>query len=98
MIIFNVTIKVDLDAHLAFLEWAQRYLGMQDEGSELPSKLFRLMGVDASDGITYCMQHYFSGLEALNVYRSKGELAFREDLSASFGDKLVVFASVLSEV
>jgi hypothetical protein len=83
---------------MKFMDWVQAYLGMQQQGSELPSKLFRLMGVDASDGVTYCLQHYFTGLEALNAYRTGGELAFREDLSGSFGDKLVVFASVLSEV
>lgn len=98
MIIFNVTIKADLDIHNDFLDWVRDYSCREREGIRMPSRVFRLMGVDASDGITYCLQHYFTDIEALNNFRTGGELAFREELADRYSDKLVIFATVLSEV
>ena len=83
---------------MGLLKCLRNYSGMQAEGSEMPSRIFRLVSVDSTDGITYCLQHYFTDLAAYNAYKMLGDLAFREELSGEFGDKLIIFASVLSEV
>ena len=99
MILFNITIKVEHGVHNDFIHWVDGdVLRESVDGTEQASRFFRLLGVDASDGITYCLQHYFTDLEAFNLFKSKGELSFRADLADRYGDKLVVFSSVLSEV
>ena len=98
MIIYNITIKVELEILNDFVDWAKHYVGSSPDGNELPSRIYQLMNVDSSDGITYCLQHYFMSVEAFNMFKIQGDLAFREELADRYGDKLVVFASVLSEV
>ncbi len=99
MILFNITMKIDHDVHNDFLQWIRgEHTGDRLEGTVMASRLYRLTGVDVRDGITYCLQHYFRDNEAYNQHVISGDLAFREDLSGRYGDKLVVFSSVLAEV
>jgi len=57
-----------------------------------------LIGVDTTDGVTYCLQHYFDDVSGFNMFRAQGEVSFNADLADRYGDKLVIFSSVLSEV
>ena len=98
MILFNITIKAELAIHRELVDCLTSYAQADLPGCQLPSRVYRLMHVDASDGITYCLQHYFTDLTTFNAYKTQGELAFREELSGRFGDKLIVFSSILSEV
>lgn len=99
MLIYNITIKADLDAHLDLVDWI-RESQLPAAGDYLlkPSRLYRLLNVDTSDGITYCLQHHFADMAAYNRYMAGHDTAFREELSGRFPDKLVVFSSILSEV
>lgn len=68
------------------------------KGTVQESRLFRLMNVDSQDGITFCLQHYFSDLTAYNQHIVTADSSFRAILTERFNDKLIVFASVLKEV
>jgi len=99
LIIFNITAKVEHGIHNDFISWIDEdVLKKPLEEIEQPSRFFRLLGVDTSDGVTYCLQHYFKDQPGLNRYRVHGEVSFREELADRYGDKLVIFTSVLSEV
>jgi hypothetical protein len=98
MILFNITIKAELAIYRELVDYLKSQVALAMPGCQLPSRVYRLMNVDTTDGITYCLQHYFEDLAAFNAYKVQGEMSFREELSVRFGDKLIVFSSVLSEV
>lgn len=100
MVLYNITVKADLDIQADFSEWVQREWleGGPLTGLELPSRFFRLLGVDTSDGITYCLQHYFTNMDSYNRYIASADARFREEMTVRYRDKLVLFASVLDEV
>ncbi len=100
MVLFNITIKADLDIQSGFSDWVRREWLEEGPvtGLELPSRFFRLLGVDTSDGITFCLQHYFTDMEAYNRYIATADARFREEMAGRYRDKLVLFSSVLDEV
>lgn len=100
MIIYNTTIKVDWDIHNEFKLWVEEEVLVNATSIESiqNSKFLKLLDVDTSDGMTYCIQHYFDSMENYNQYKLTGDRAFKEALATRYSDKLVIFASVLAEV
>ena len=99
MILFNITIKVDTDVNNDFVKLiGDDWLSYIKEGLVQPSRFFRLLGVDTTDGITYCLQHYFTDQTAFNMYKIDEDMAFHAEMADRYGDKLVIFSSVLLEV
>lgn len=100
MIIYNTTIKVDWEIHNAFKLWVEEEVLINAKSMESiqTSKFLKLLDIDTSDGMTYCIQHYFDSMENYNEYKMTGDKDFKEALAARYSDKLVIFASVLAEV
>ncbi len=100
MVIYNITIKVDWSIHNDFKLWIEEEVLLESKNIESVqnSKFLKLLDVDTSDGMTYCLQHYFNDLQEYNQYKMADDLNFKQRLAAKYKDKLVLFASVLSEV
>lgn len=99
LLIYNITLKIDLDVHRELVSWIQAtQLQVTGDAAAMPSRIYQLMDVDMSDGITYCLQHYFTDLPSYNDHRLGAGRVFQEELSAQFHDKFVIFTSLLSEV
>ena len=99
MVIYNITLKIDLDTHESVVDWiVATQLEMENDQFTSPPKLFRLLDVDVTDGITYCLQYYFTDISSYNLHRADADYVFRENLSGLFTDKFVIFSSILSEV
>lgn len=100
MIIYNITVKVDLDISADFLDWVKSVVLYEANSNEPhePSRCYLLRGVDMTDGMTYCIQHYFADIASYNDHMSAVNPYFQEEMTARYGDKVVSFSSVLSEV
>jgi hypothetical protein len=100
MIIYNLTIKVDWEQHNAFKFWIEEEVLIDAANNEhiQSSKFLKLLDIDTSDGMTYCVQHYFDSQMAYNQYKMTEHSTFHKVLKERFSDKLVVFASILVEV
>ncbi len=100
MIIYNQTIKVDWEIHNEFKFWIEEEVMEDAKNSDIiqTSKFLKLLDVDTSDGMIYCVQHYFDSQMAYNQYKMTEDLTFQRELKERFTDKLVIFTSILAEV
>lgn len=100
MIIYSVTVKIDLDVHDTWLSW------MKDEhiGEVLATGKFehhrfhRVLAQDESDGITYNVQYYAPTMQDYFEYRDGFAPALQERSLLRFKDKFVAFRTLLKEV
>ncbi len=99
MIIYNVTIKADLDISKFLKSWIiDDYLPEISKIDRVAdAKLFRLLNVDVEDGITYCLQFYFEDMTNYNLFVAVDEMKFKNEILAKFSDKMILFSSLLSE-
>ncbi|MCD8529237.1 MAG: DUF4286 family protein [Chitinophagales bacterium] len=100
MIIYSVTIKIDLDAHDAWLAW-MRNEHMQevlDTGKFVKYKLHRLLAEDESDGITYNVHYYANSMADYFEYRDNFATELQQKGYAQFKGKFVAFRTLLKEV
>ena len=77
MILYNVTVKIDLDVHEDWLNWMKQ-IHIPDvlkTNLFVDHKMLRLLNVDEDDGITYSIQYFTRSLKDLESYQNK--FAFR---------------------
>ncbi len=100
MLIYNVTYKVDQAAHGPWLKFIERdYLPVIMETHTIDRYEFtRLLGVDETDGFTYCLLLHFSSRPAFDVYQEKFALDHQKMIDGVFKGKYVSFPSFLDVV
>lgn len=100
MIIYSVTVKIDLDVHDAWLNW------MKDThiNEVLATKKFvhhkfhRILAEDEVDGITYNVQYYAESMGDYFEYRDSFATVLQEKAHKLFPNKFVAFRTLLKEV
>ncbi len=100
MILYNVTVKVDTDYAKDWVQWMkeEHILDLMETGLFVDAKLYRLMDIDDSDGITYSAQYFCKDMEAYNRYISEYAEEMRNRGLQQFEGKFVAFRSLLSTV
>lgn len=100
MIIYNVTLKVELGIHDAWLRWMrEKHLDeVLATGCFTQHKFYRLLQEDETDGITYCAQYFANSLSDYFDYRDRFAAALQKDAKDKWGDRFVAFRSLLKEV
>lgn len=100
MIIYNVTIKVDKDAAGEWVRWMndEHMPELMQTGLFVDSKLFRLLDMDETDGITYAAQYHCASINEYNKYLSEHASEMRAKGLARFKDKFVAFRTVMEIV
>ena len=100
MILYNVTIKINHEAEQEWLQWMkeEHMPELMNTGLFADAKLFRLLDVDDSEGVTYAAQYFCSTIEHYNNYISGHAAAMREKGLKRFGDKFIAFRTVMQQV
>lgn len=100
MIIYSVTIKVDLDAHDEWLTWMREdhIAEVLGTGKFVKHKFHKVLTDDESDGITYNVQYYSHSMSDYFDYREKYAPALQAKTLERFKDKFVAFRTLLKEV
>ena len=62
------------------------------------NKLLKLLNIDNSDGITFCLQYKLAELGTYNQYCIVFDNKFKQELKDKYGDKVLFFSSLLQEV
>ena len=99
MILYNITIKADLDIVQDLKYWlkVEHLPEVNKSDKVLKAHLLKLLGVDVSDGITFCVQYHFGSMSEYNAFKIEEDAAFMSEIMSKFKDKMVLFASILSE-
>lgn len=99
MIIYNVTIKIDLEVKDQWLNWMkQEHLPMvMATGCFIDYKMLRLL-LDEEDGETFAIQYSVKDIDTLEFYQKNHGSQLREETEKLFKDRYVAIRSVLEEV
>ncbi|MGP8214372.1 MAG: DUF4286 family protein [Bacteroidia bacterium] len=99
MILYNISINVDDDIHLKWLEWMQKehIPAMLSTGLFTGYRLCRLLDVD-DDGTTYSVQYSCNTLEEYHIYKEKHAPRIQEEGIKKFKDKVTTFRTLMEVV
>ncbi len=97
MIIYNVTVKVDLDIANEWVAWIKEehipdLLGL---GLFTDARLCKILMQDESDGETYTAQYFCKSMSEYNSYIDNHAEEMRAKGMERFGDKFVAFRTIM---
>ncbi len=100
MLIYNVTIKIDNDIETDWVLWQKGvYIpAVMASGFFHDSQFSKLISHQDADGKTYVMQFYAKDHATFENYKARHADEFNDLLSAKWGNKFVVFESLLAAV
>ncbi len=100
MILYNVTVKVDLDIEPEWKAWMQEVHipDVMKTGLFTDHKFCRLLEQDESDGITYAIQYFCRNMEDYFTYRDKYAPELQQKHAERYADKFVAFRTLLKVI
>jgi hypothetical protein len=100
MIIYNVTIKLDIDAADAWVNWmkTEHMSELMNTGLFTDCRLCRLLEQDEAEGVTYSAQYTLDNMDDYNTYIDKYAVNMREKGFKLFKGKFAAFRTVMEVV
>ncbi|HNL06046.1 MAG: DUF4286 family protein [Chitinophagales bacterium] len=97
MILYNVTVKVELPIAGTWLQWMREdhIPAVMATGMFLSSRMSHLLLQDESDGITYSIQYECSDLATLQKYQAQYAPQLQKEHADKFAPYFVAFRTVL---
>lgn len=100
MIVYNVTIKIDLDVHDLWLKWMkeEHIARVLETGCFTDAKMFRVLEEDTRDGITYAIQYFAESMSNYFDYKDMHAERLQKEGLELFPGKFHAFRTLLREV
>ena len=100
MIIYNVTIKVDLSIAATWLNWLkQEHIpDILSTNCFYEAQIYHLLESEEEDGITYAVQYFARNIEDYNRYLADYSTTLRKKAIDKWPDQFLTFRSVLELV
>lgn len=100
MIIYNVTVKIDLDVHDEWLDWMQKthIPAVMKTGRFLTNQLAKILHQDESDGLSYAIQYVCPDMKTLHHYIAKEAPALQKEHTDRYQGKFVAHRTLLEIV
>lgn len=100
MIVYNVTVKVDLDIHEIWLRWLKEdhIPRVMETGAFVKFNVFRIMEEDQTDGISYAVQYFAQTLNDYFDYKNNHAPRLQQEAKDLFPGKFVSHRTLLREV
>ncbi len=99
MIIYNVTVNIDHDAHDAWVLWMRttHIPEVMATGHFVESRMFRILAEDEG-GITYAIQYAAPDMAAYERYLTEHAPRLQHAAQQEFGGRFVAFRTLLEHV
>jgi len=99
MIVYNVTVKIELDAHDEWLTWMKdaHIPDVMKTGLFETNTMYKVL-VDDQDGITYSIQYSCADLQSLDTYFKEHAPALQQEHTTRYQNKFVAFRTLLESV
>ena len=100
MILYNLTVNVDFDIEAEWFDWMREshIPKVMDTGQFVDFKIYRLLGDNENEGITYAVQFFAKSLVELNCYFELHAPELTKVQLEKFKHKHVAFGSILESV
>ena len=100
MIIYNVTIKIDLTVHDTMLHWLREdhIHRVVQTGCFTGYKMYRILEENTQDGISYCIQYSANEITDYFNYKEKFAAAMKKETEEAFPGKFIAFRTLLKEI
>ena len=97
MIIYNVTVKVESDIAMAWLDWMQKehVPDMIATGCFTHANILHLFESDDDEGVTYAIQYHALNLQSYQKYLDEYASVLRKKAQEKWGDHFIAFRSVM---
>lgn len=99
MIVYNVTIKIDLSVHDIMLKWLkeEHVPRVMESGCFTGNKIYRILAEDETEGISYAFQYFANNMSDYFNYKENFAPALQKDFDF-FPDKFSIFRTILKEI
>lgn len=99
MIIYNVTMAVDLAIHDEWIVWmANEHMPeVLATGKFVDVKMYRVL-LEKEDSITYSVQYFVENLSQVQLYLAEHAHELQAKHQQKYADKVVSFRTVLEEI
>ena len=99
MVIYNVTVKIDLEVHDDWLQWMQsvHIPEVLNTGYFTEYRLCKVLP-EEEDGITYSIQYSCHNMETLERYQQEFAPRLQQEHTERYKDKFVAFRTLLEVV
>lgn len=100
MILYNVTIKIELAVHDEWLAWMKNthIPDVMNTGLFLENRICRLLSQDESEGITYAIQYWCESMQVLHQYYAHHAPALQAAHTAKYRGRFVAFRTLMETV
>lgn len=100
MIVYNVTIKVDLSVHDIWLRWMreEHIPRVMETGCFTGNKVYRILAEDETEGISYAFQYFANNMGDYFNYKENFAPTLQKELLDIFPDKFTAFRTILKEI
>jgi hypothetical protein len=100
MVVYNVTVKVDWDVHEDWLAWMRdkHIPDVLETGQFTDYRIFKLMSLDETDGVTYAIQYFCDSMEQYLTYQRDHAPDLQKQHRELFKDKFVAFRTLMKSI
>ena len=100
MIVYNVTVKIDLSVHELWVRWMKEdhIPKVLETGCFKDFKFYRIMEENQSDGMTYAIQYFTPELSNYFDYQQLHAERMQKDMRDTWPDKYTAFRTLLREI
>jgi Domain of unknown function (DUF4286) len=100
MIVYNVTITVDLNISELWVKWMkeEHIPRVMETGCFKEFKFYRIMEDNQSEGMTYAVQYFATELSHYFDYQEKHALRLQKESKDTWPDKYTAFRTLLREI
>jgi hypothetical protein len=99
MILYNVTINIDLRIEREFLRWMKDHHVPDVMATGLPvsSNVLKLLTEVDNGGATYTFQYWFRAMEDFVAYQSLHQTALQQQVADRYANRYTAFRTLLEE-
>lgn len=100
MIIYNVTINIDADVHLDWLQWMQKehIPQVMATGMFTEYRFARVMSDEPAEGFTYSVQYLAESIGDYEIYRATYAPGLQAETEKRYKGKFVAFRTLLKMI
>lgn len=100
MIIYSITVKIDLDVHNEWFAWmkSKHILDVLNTGKFIDYKMLKILAENETEGITYNIQYRAKTISDYFDYLNNHAEVLQVEHGTKYKDKFVAFRTLLKEV